>query len=423
MACAVLTKGFIGVVFPVVIGVTYLLATRNLMESTTWRRLCPIPGILLFLAITLPWHIVAAIHNPPVLDFTLYAGSHFGGKFRGFFWFYFINEQILRFLNERWPRDYNTVPRIWFWLYHIFWFFPWSLYVPAIARLRFRPVDRASRMCLLALCWISVVMLFFSLSTTQEYYSMPIYPAAAILIGSVMARDSKWLNVGSKATGVISITVAAVIVIILIRVWSLPTIGDIYTALAQHPNFYTLSLGHMADLTVPAFAYLRLPLEIACLAFFMGGFAVLHLSRERGYLAIAVMLVVFFQAARLALVVFDPYLSSYAVAQKLNQLPKGTVIVCGKYNPLSSVFFYSRDHALQNGSDLDILEYGSLAAGAPKISVSDDEMKDLWRAPGRVYIVAKAAQQPHVEETLEGQRAHLIFRSGDKYLFANKTDQ
>ena len=33
------------------------------------------------------------------------------GEYRGFFWFYFFNEHLLRFLNLRYPRDYNTVPR------------------------------------------------------------------------------------------------------------------------------------------------------------------------------------------------------------------------------------------------------------------------------------------------------------------------
>ena len=33
---------------------------------------------------------------------------------------------------------------------------------------------------------------------------------------------------------------------------------------------YTLSLGHMADLTLRAFAYLRLPLAVAGVAFVVG---------------------------------------------------------------------------------------------------------------------------------------------------------
>ena len=101
------------------------------------------------------------------------------GSYHGFFWFYFINEQLLRFLNRRYPRDYNTVPRLWFWLFHLVWLFPWSGCLAAAAKLQYRGADRASRTRLLALCWTGFVLLFFTFSTTQEYYSMPCYPASS----------------------------------------------------------------------------------------------------------------------------------------------------------------------------------------------------------------------------------------------------
>ena len=417
---AILTKGLIGMVLPVCIGASYLAVSVALKEVFDWRRFYVIPGVLVVLVIAAPWHIAAALHNPPIFDFTLHAGDHFGGKFRGFFWFYFVNEQLLRFLNERWPRDYNTVPRLWFWVYNLLWFFPWSLALPAVARLRFRPVDRTSRLNLLAVCWILVVMLFFTFSTTQEYYSMPIYPAMAILLGSVMSRGGKWMRSAVWAGAVVFLLAALLIGAILWKVWAMPTPGDIYSSLAQHPALYTLSLGHMADLTLPTFAYLRTPLVLAGMAFLLGGAAVLLLKLERAYLAIAVTLVMFFQAARLALVVFDPYLSSYAVAEKLNQLPAATLIVCGKYNPLSSVFFYSADRALQDEGDLDILEYGSLAPGARKIAISDAEMMRLWHGTGLVFILAKAPRLQHIESVLGALPAVLVLRSGDKFLFANR---
>ena len=238
---------------------------------------------------------------------------------------------------------------------------------------------------------------------------MPIYPAAALLIGSAMTFGSKWLRMVS----ITSIAIAALLLFILVRVWSLPTPGDIFTALSQHPALYTLSLGHMADLTLSAFAYLRLPLGIAAAALLLGGL----LANRYGYIAIALMMVGFFQAARLALVTFDPYLSSFAVARELNTLPQGTVIICGKYNPLSSVFFYSRDKAVQNNGELDILEYGSLAPGAPKLTVSDGEMKTMWDSANQVYVIAKSNKMAHVRSVIGAQKVR--FRSGDKYLLAN----
>ena len=102
-----------------------------------------------------------------------------------------MNEQVLRFLNLRYPRDYNTVPRVYFWLFHLIWLFPWSVYFPAIAKLSFRPADRAGRARLLALCWTGFILVFFTFSTTQEYYSMPCYPALALLTGSAMAAGRR----------------------------------------------------------------------------------------------------------------------------------------------------------------------------------------------------------------------------------------
>src|SRR5262249_27346732 len=149
-----------------------------------WRKLHPFSGLLIVIAVAAPWHALATLRNPPLFDFTLHSGP---GEYRGFFWFYFVNEHVLRFLNLRYPRDYNTVPRLWFWLLHCVWLFPWSVYLPAAVQLNYKPSDRAGRVRLLALCWIGVVMVFFSFSTTQEYYSVPIYPAVALLLGSAMS--------------------------------------------------------------------------------------------------------------------------------------------------------------------------------------------------------------------------------------------
>ncbi len=67
-----------------------------------------------------------------------------GNHYNGFLWFYFINEQLLRFLNTRYPRDYDTVPRLYFWLFHLLWLFPWSVYLPALTTVELR--DRATAM-------------------------------------------------------------------------------------------------------------------------------------------------------------------------------------------------------------------------------------------------------------------------------------
>ncbi len=138
------------------------------------------------------------------------------GEYHGFLWFYFINEQLLRFLNMRYPRDYDTVPRLYFWRFHLLWLFPWSVYFPAVARLSFKPLDRAGKVRLLALCWAGFILVFFTFSTTQEYYSMPCYPALALLLGSAMAAGGNWIRYGTRVLcGIFVAATAAVLTLVL----------------------------------------------------------------------------------------------------------------------------------------------------------------------------------------------------------------
>src|SRR5262249_15128606 len=157
-----------------------------------------------------------------------------------------MNEHVLRFLGMRYPHDYNTVPRLAFWFLNLLWLFPWSLYLPATLKLGYKPEDRASRTRLLALCWIGFLMLFFTFSTTQEYYSMPIYPALALLLsGSMAAADadqSGWIKSGTKILGAVAVIAVFVIGVILFKVRGVAAAGDISRALQQHPDAYTLSL-------------------------------------------------------------------------------------------------------------------------------------------------------------------------------------
>ena len=113
-------------------------------------------------------------------------------------------------------------------------------------------------------------MVFFTLSTTQEYYSMPIYPALALLLGCGVAAREDSVRVGARVVAVVAACAAFAIGAILVNVWGLPTPGDISNALTQNSAAYTLSLGHMRDLTLKSFAYLRVPLVIAGVAFVIG---------------------------------------------------------------------------------------------------------------------------------------------------------
>ncbi len=416
LAVGVLLKGLIAVVVPVGGALVYLALTRQLFLRRTWLRLRPFSGALIFLLIAAPWHVLATLRMPPYLDFTMHSVP---GEYHGFFWFYFLNEHVLRFLGRRYPHDYNTVPRVFFWLMNLLWLFPWSLYLPAAAKLSYRPQDRAGRSRLLALCWAGFLLVFFTFSTTQEYYSMPIYSALALLLGCAMAGEGRWVSMGTRTLAVISTAAATVIAVILLKVWQLPAPGDIAQALQQNPQAYTLSLGHMGDLTLQSFAYLRLPLVMAGVAFLIGAVGGWASTQRRAFLAFALMMVLFCHASRVALTTFDPYLSSRVLADALRQASPGELVIDGEYYSFSSVFFYADRTALLLNGRRNNLEYGSYAPGAPSVFIDDARFLELWNGTSRYYLLTDQTRLAHVTGLAGPEHLYRIAESGGKFLFTN----
>jgi len=420
LGLGLLLKSLIGVVFPIGTALVFLGITGQLLSRSTWKKLRPISGMALMLLIAVPWHVLATLRNPPYFAWTL---KSMPGHYHGFLWFYFINEQLLRFLNLRYPRDYDTVPRVWFWLFHLIWLFPWSVYLPAVSRLSFKPLDRAGQVRLLALCWIGFVLVFFTFSTTQEYYSMPCYPAFALLLGSAMSGEGSWVRGGTRALSIVSCLAGVLCFAVLVAVRHVPTPGDITAALSVHPNAYKLSLGHMEDLTLDSFAYLRVPLGIAGAGFLLGAIGALRTRWRRGflraYLAAALMMVLFFQAARLAMVKFDPLLSSRNIAQTILKDPPGQIVLDHSYWWFSSIPFYTGQSVLLLNGKWNNLEYGSNAPNPPDVFIDEAKLRVLWLQPQRYYLVARAGQLSRFTNLLGQDRIEIVDRSGGKILLTN----
>ncbi len=422
LGCGLLLKGLVAAVFPAAIILIYLLVTRSAGILDRVRHLRPLAGLLLVLLVAAPWHVLATLRNPPFFDWTMHSAP---GEYHGFFWFYFLNEHVFRFLNMRYPRDYNTVPRAWFWLLHFAWLFPWSATLVPAFRQSCTPVDRDGRTRLLALIWVGFVMLFFTLSTTQEYYSLPIYPALALLIGSDLAARERYPRAARAVLLTIFAAGLGAVIFVLARTAGFAAPGDISAALSQNPSLYTLSLGHMGDLTLRSFAYLRAPLGLAAVALLVG---LIGLARSRNtsatVAALALTMIIFVQAARLALVAFDPYLGSKPLADALLHSPPGTLVEGDAYYAFSSVFFYTNQKALLWNGRGNNLEYGSYAPAAPQVFIDDEKLKTLWNDKQRkdkqpVYLLVYGADLPHLD-TLLNRDYNVVASSGGNYLLSNR---
>jgi hypothetical protein len=358
------------------------------------------------------------LRSPPYFAFSMHGGP---GQYHGFFWFYFINEHLLRFLNLRYPRDYNTVPRLWFWLLNLVWIFPWSVYLLGSRALSFQTDSRAGRVRLMALCWIGTVLLFFTFSTTQEYYSLPIYPALVLLAGAALSSGSRWVSIGTRALLTLFAILSIALSTILLLVWRLPASDNIASALTQHTELYTLSLGHMRDLTVNSFAYLKAPLGLAAFAFGAGalGLLVSRNNVRRTVLVVAASMILFFHAARVALIRFQDYLGSYPLAESLQQSPPGQLIEADAYYAFSSVFFYTgRTALLLNGRENN-LEYGSYAPGAPDVFIDDARFISLWNESARYYLLTYGTDLPHLEQLVGRANLRVVKKNAENYLLTN----
>jgi hypothetical protein len=132
------------------------------------------------------------------------------------------------------------------------------------------------------------------------------------------------------------------------------------------------------------------------------------------------MMVIFAHAARLALVKFDPYLSSRPLAEALLRAPPGELIADDEYYAFSSVFFYTNRRGLLLNGRRNNVEYGSYAPGAPAIFLDDAEWARRWSSPARYYLLIAASSVPRLERVTGRPALHVVMESGGKYLFTNK---
>src|SRR5260370_23343431 len=152
-----------------------------------------------------------------------------------------------------------------------------------------------------------------------------------------MGMGGVWIRRGRRVLALVAGCAGLVTVTLFFSALHMAAPGNISQAVSQHPGAYKLSLGHMQDLTLASLAYLRLPLLVAAVAFCLGALATWKFAGQRAFLAAALMMVLFFHAARLAMAAFDPFMSSRPLAEAILKSPQGTLIIDHHYYPFSSI--------------------------------------------------------------------------------------
>ncbi len=429
VALNVLTKSLIGIVFPGMIIFVFVLLTG---EFKKLLKMHPVSSTIVFLMVAAPWHILSAIRSP----------AQPSGPERGFLWFYFINEQFLRYINKRIPRDYDKVPLVLFWVLLLVWLIPWFVFLfPALKQVPVRVrawregLDARTRANLLLGVWAGVIMLFFSFSTRQEYYSLPVLPALALLIGgwlqgeresSAGSAERQSGQRASLALLVVGLIGAAAAFAMLAVTHPFPPGTDIGSVLVSHPGQYKLSLGHMQDLTVESFGLFREPLLLIGLGLLLGTVAN-YLFRRRDALiaaniALTAMMIVFLYCVHLGFVTFSPQLTSKTMALQIRDKlqPGDSIVINGKYERGSTLNYYTgRQVDVLNGRDGN-LWFGSFFPGAPDVFLDDQSFARLWAGSNRVFFFTPDYLKDEAMQNIDPSRVFVFMKEGGKYVLTNR---
>lgn len=391
LALAVLTKGFLGL-FPLVVVVIYLMLIGRLRIL---QAMAPLWGGGLFIMLTTPWHLIIAWQN------------------EGYFWHYVMNEHLLRFLGQRDPVDYISLPLPIFVLVLFLWLLPWSPYLALILPTgllqRKKELTPEEQGALFLWLWAGAVLIFFATSRARlPQYSLPAMPALALLIGKIL--DDRFRGHVTSSGGLVLATAVSLLMPAL-ALLLIPAYIDRY---------------HHVGLTDQTALLIRVVFGLM-----MGGsgLALLGFCRRRylvGLLGLGLGMMTAFPFVHQVLVVLEPLRSSKALVALINAdhgLGKPIVLEVEKdqpfeYETLAGLVFYARQ-------PVDLLRLKN----PPKPSLplkprerfllSEAEFHQLWSSGERVYLVTDSFLDGDgiVEH---GATFAVVGHVGDRWVLSNQ---
>ncbi len=374
LAGAVLCKSLIGVAFPVGIVAVFFLVSR---EWPKWRTLHVLPGSLLFLALAVPWHWLAAIRN------------------QGFLYFFFVGEQFLRFVHKREPPVVWSLPLFTFYALILVWFFPWTAFLPATFGRNGKGMDdNWTTLRRLALVWLIVMLGFYAVSERLEHYAFPLLPALALLVGMTLSRpdDNKAVRWGFRGLALLGLLIA--VAGAGAGAWFFAA-GHGFTAAGSSRTgmIYQTDFSILADMPPSIQARLLKPAVITILVLVLGSCAALifekHRRRLRAVACLAAAMIVICGMIHWSLVICEDMISSrkFGLALASNTRPDDRLVLWGDYESANSLNFYEplRVHVV-NGVAYALVP-GMQFKDAPRIMLTEPEFRVAWQSDGRVFAL------------------------------------
>ena len=385
MAGGFLTKGPIGVLFPVmVLGLT-LAYTRLGVQA---RKIPWQPAFILLIVLVSPWFVLVSLRHP---------------FFPAFF---FIHEHVARFLTTL---HHRTASAFFFVPVLAVGFLPWSVFLPKVIRTALRNRGLAMKrdpVKALLVIWSAFIFIFFSVSQSKlAGYLLPIFPALALLVGALFEEVLEEENLSSwMMGGVVSLILVIVAGLAALKIpLAAPLFSDpVAAAIRSHADILCLVLGTSVFVLVGVWGMRQ---SWACL----GG--------------ITMVQVLLLSTLSSTAPVLDPWLSNRGLARvlTLSAKPDDRIVAYGlSYEDvLQSLPFYTGRRIVIEGNPGE-LELGRQHAeeGADAWFLADPGAQEALRGlPAGTWVVTSDGAVKYLRAAGALDPADLVAREGRLLLF------
>jgi len=391
-----LTKGLIGLLFPVAAAAAYafFLGGQGFV-----RRLRPWLGVSIVAIVFLPWHVLLAWQDPAFLRF------------------YFVNEQIARFLGRRDPINYTPLSVPAFWTATLLWLFPWFLFLPSALP---RRGGRWSRRLVLVWIWSVGIVVFFTLTGSRmEYYALPAFPALAVILGSGWRR---FMTSGRRAPAILAPSVIAAglglavapLVFLSARTGSVALTGLVSNLDGYYREYFAEHPGSAMVFGAELLRRAR-PFPIVLLLLSATTFLALRMARRRQAFALwvaGIVPILGLADGGMRLVADDRSQRAAAAVVGRKWAPGARLVVAGDYEDFCGITFYTgRSTQVLGGPGAELL-FGFRRGDAPEVFLTPDAFLKTWESSDPVFVLGgHDLMFPGATVLLEGPRCRLLLRS------------
>ncbi|HTX52706.1 MAG TPA: glycosyltransferase family 39 protein [Candidatus Baltobacteraceae bacterium] len=414
-----MSKGFPGIVFPIMLVLAWMGAHRS---AFALRRLWDWRVVAVALLLIVPWHVAAAYRVP------------------GFAQFYFVDNQVWRFLGNRtYQEDGRGLSTSGFWLISFCVGFPWTPYfIAALQTCRRRLRDPRVRFLL---SWNACIIGMFSVSSFKlEYYALPAFPAAVLLIAGVLtapgalSRDRLTSAEGGatrpfRLWTVISVAGGILFCVGVAWSWS----SGLFTPLTivQALTFWSTNYRIIFDDSLPLPAIIPSRYAASLLAgglIWVIGFAVAlwWLRRSR---PVRIVWATALVGCGLCLVCghllqeVGPHHSVRPLADRLVSMLRPSDIIIHERGLEKSgglIFRIQRPVLVLNGASGD-LDFGSRQPGSERIFISTAAFERIWRGSTRTFLITDLPPARSALATVGDAGRVPIVSTGTRWLYMNQT--